>query len=187
MKKIAFYIACLVVLVIQFSDLMFVSNLRDKALKTAADAQDLAESYRKNEEFYNQAFNKAAVETKKAQDLANITITLLEECRAQKLEMFQATNIWLPSTNIDTKLFSRNSESDAEMLLQDAKDYGALTNLVNLLIQSGEFCRVHDHTWVPNLKGYPAEQDEKPEWRECLICGLEEERARKNKPWHKSN
>lgn len=92
-------------------------------------------------------------------------------------------------TDATLKTFSAlNSPGDvAEMLARDAREYNALTNLCELLVLSGDFCRIRDHAWVANLKGYPAEQVEKPEWRECLVCGREEERARPNKPWHHSN
>lgn len=81
----------------------------------------------------------------------------------------------------------RSAASDAQMLLNDAREYGALTNLCKLLVSSGEFCRVRGHAWQANLHGYPAEQLEKPEWRECAVCGREEERPSRNAHWHWSN
>lgn len=81
------------------------------------------------------------------------------------------TMVWKPTT--------------ASNIMDLAENEGQLTNLVNLLVSSGEFCKVRGHAWkdtTPTISpdvgriyrhflGIPDEQ------RTCTVCGLSQERS----------
>lgn len=91
------------------------------------------------------------------------------------------TLVYTNSVKLDGYLVSTN----AHFYIQAAKEFGALTNLVNELVTSGEFCRVRGHVWHYGAKGenyYGLTFDtEFKTARRCAVCGKIETRV--DKPW----
>lgn len=56
--------------------------------------------------------------------------------------------------------------------VKEMREDGSITNVVNLLISSGEFCRVHGHAWGPHLHVTLEYMPDRISCRECKVCGL---------------
>lgn len=64
-------------------------------------------------------------------------------------------------------------------LIFTSRLYGRITNLVNELVKSGDFCQVRGHTWTNSTDGYILQQrillmflPSTPfEQRTCAVCG----------------
>ena len=65
----------------------------------------------------------------------------------------------------------------AERYIELARITGETTNLVNLLVSSGEFCRIRGHVWGPAPHLTLEYYSEPREFRRCVICGKEETRS----------
>jgi hypothetical protein len=58
-----------------------------------------------------------------------------------------------------------------------AKREGWITNLVNELITTGEFCRVRGHKWMPHVNLTLLHRTTPYEERECINCGTVQSRG----------
>ena len=70
-----------------------------------------------------------------------------------------------------------STEPIAKQHIQTMRDDGSLTNVVKLLVESGEFCQIHGHAWGSHTVTTLLYRPDNPQSRECKICGKVQERT----------
>lgn len=96
--------------------------------------------------------------------------------------------IFLATNQNDFGYFTNAPAFSAEDLVFKARSNGQLTNLVNELVKSGEFCQVRGHVWhygdkpEDNYYGLTFENAWKNA-RKCAVCGIVQ--VRSTATWHK--
>lgn len=61
---------------------------------------------------------------------------------------------------------------DATNAFNALKENGGLTNMVDLIISSGEFCRIRGHRWEPGCGMEGCAVNHEGPTRHCAVCGL---------------
>lgn len=63
----------------------------------------------------------------------------------------------------------------AKTQIEAMKYAGTLTNVINLLASSGQFCQVRGHVWGPHAHVTLEYVSNRIGCRECKVCGLHQE------------
>lgn len=125
-----------------------------------------------------------------AQNILIVIVWLAHLLPTNRAQMYYDTN-HVSTVGVGAILVYTNSYN-AGGLIELAKANGSLTNLVNLLVTSGEFCRVRGHVWsyvttdikaeggfVPAVYSIPSL--EPTQHRQCSVCGTNQYRSMP--PW----